>query len=181
MAQKFYEKIKWLENIGKKEVIDTTISNKQIFNIKDVEKYIKTVLWGNLLLEAQNELSIYLVDNNFDDSKWNIYAQNAKKIYLKKIEPIIITGKIKKEFYEKNKNRIAYNFILIYLLNSYFDKVTEYCFLKDILKVYEAGHLPCGWIGPVEEKEIPTIEESIRAVYSSDIDETYKKGTLLYY
>jgi hypothetical protein len=72
-------------------------------------------------------------------------------------------------------------FILIYLLESYKDKINEYCFLKDILKVYESGHLPCGWIGPVEEREIPTIEESIRAVYSSDIDETYKKGILLYY
>jgi phosphoribosylformylglycinamidine (FGAM) synthase-like enzyme len=90
MKNKFYDKIKWLENIGKKEGINTTISNKQILNIKDVEKHIKTELWSNILLEAQNELSIYLVDNDCDDLKWNIYVRKSKEIYSEQIEQLIV-------------------------------------------------------------------------------------------
>ena len=132
-------------------------------------------------MEAQNELSIYLVDNDCDDLKWNIYVRKSKEIYSEQIEQLIVKKLKIGNMNDSIKNDVKSDFILIYLLESYKDKINEYCFLKDILKVYESGHLPCGWIGPVEEREIPTIEESIRAVYGSDIDETYKKGILLYY
>ena len=181
MEKKFYEKIKWLENIGKEEVIYTIIPNKQILNIKDVEKHIKSDVWSDILLEAQNELSLRLANRGHDDSKWNTHVRKSKKIYSEQLEQLIGRKLKVNNINDSLKNDVKSDFILLFLLDLYKDKIDEHCFLHDILKVYEAGHLPCGWIGPVEEKGIPTIEESIRAVYNSDIDETYKKGTLLYY
>lgn len=181
MNEKFYEKFKWLENIGVEENINTRIQTQQILSIKDIEKSIKTDLWSNILLEGQNELSLLLIKNKNTRDNWNIYVDDSKKIYNKSVKKIIESQLKKNSISSTLKNDISYDFTLLYLLNSYKEKIDEYCFLQDILKVYEAGHLPCGWIGPVEEKGIPTIEESIREVYSSDIDDTYKKGILLYY
>jgi len=170
MKKNFYEKLKWLENIGKEEKVYISIPTQQILKIKDVEKYIKSDVWSDILLEAQNELSLRLANESHDDSKWNTHVRKSKKIYSEQIEQLIGMKLKVGNINDSIKNDVKSDFILLFLLDSYKDKINEHCFLHDILKVYEAGHLPCGWIGPVEEKGIPTIEESIRAVYSSDID-----------
>ena len=58
MKNKFYDKIKWLENIGKKEGINTTISNKQILILSTITIFTVYLLLSSLRRELSGAVFI---------------------------------------------------------------------------------------------------------------------------
>ena len=141
-------KINWLSNCGSQDMLSLTNEFTYIKKIKEIEKMLDGVKWGNTCMNARNDLTEYLslyhseILNNY----WNPMVQEVKDdIISSVIQQIIDRCKaltIPDEMVSYIRMDII-NIALTYSYKQYFESV----FYDDMLKIYESGHLPCGWLG----------------------------------
>lgn len=139
-------KINWFSNCGQ-EMNDIGINYEQVKDWETAVKKCKSTLWENVQIEARNILTVALHDNWPDkDRLWNEITDQAKELLNLGVTPAIT------EFVNRRQLDIAVLHsvrwdILAAMMEHAYSPYVKPGFYTELLKVYEAGHFPCGWKG----------------------------------
>lgn len=146
--QKRIEEIKWMENCGKNVCLNINIKYTQVDNLEEAYKKLKMVEWENTTLEARNELTSFLYIHDEDKyAQWNDIALEIRD-YLKNN----VVTKLEKKQKELGlgdifTQTVRWDIQSAMMEYEYRESKHNLTFFDNLLAVYEAGHLPCGWVG----------------------------------
>lgn len=139
--------IDWLVHCGNQEVIGITNNYVYIKDTEDIRKMLKSVKWDNICNKAIGDLTEYLsIHHSKKYHFWNPMVDEAKDSIIANNSDIVkerckILGIPEEMFYNIRMDIV--NIALAYSYKEYYESE----FYKDMLKIYELGHLPCGWVG----------------------------------
>lgn len=139
---------KWLENCG--ELNSTKYDFETVFQ-SDRTKVIKSITsmeWENICLEERGNITSFLATHNKTEynKNWNVLAKQIKSEVLPQIVAKIEQGVNAKNLPDSIIEDIKFNLVTI-LISDAFSKYYISEFYDSLLKIYTAGHLPCGWDG----------------------------------
>ena len=141
---------KWLQNCGKQE--DFGFEVEYVKSKKQLKKLISSIKWENICLEAEGDFTAYLHINHKEDYNkyWNDMVSMIKSEYINTIAEDIM--KVLDDFEGKDDIIIDMkaNIVSLFMMHFY----SEYYnsdFYDKMLKIYLAGHIPCGWNGEYPE------------------------------
>jgi len=141
--------IDWFANCGTETNFDLTVKTEQVKTWPQACKIMELDSWENATLEARNQLTEFLADNcpkRFEE--WNKIADRFKDEVI-----MPLTKEIWVPYQETNKlginlvHYVQWNTLAALMENAYIDSNHQTFFFLELLRVYEAGHLPCGWLG----------------------------------
>ncbi|MCR8984426.1 hypothetical protein NW801_04925 [Brevibacillus laterosporus] len=103
--------------------------------------------WDNLKLQIRNSLTSSLHENWREEYReWNNITMEAKSILnngvLKKLSTHVQENKLGNSVYES----IEWD-LLCAMMEYAYSPYVEPGFHSELIKVYESGHIPCGWKG----------------------------------
>jgi hypothetical protein len=105
------------------------------------------------------------------DKRWNEYIEEANAVIRTNVspraKPVLESGN-----YEKLHRNLVVDDVKIALVEVQFRALGTPRFFENLLEVYEAGHLPCGWRG-----DSPAGEPGHRELAAN----YFANGTLLYW
>lgn len=149
--------IDWFSNCNKQFNITINSKYKKINKLSEVEKNINSINWENQSLDAQGELTEFLCLNypNEYNTNWNLMVDEIKSIVLPNIlNKVKLCSDYKMcEITDSIIADVKWNIlgiIMAYSYKNYFKSI----FYDDLLKIYEFGFLPCGWIGKYPQGKI---------------------------
>ncbi len=141
------QKINWLSNCGSQDMLRLTNEFIYIKKIKEIEKMLDGVKWGNTCMNVRNDLTEYLSLYHPDLYHfWNPMVDEVKDDIISSVSQQIIDRCKDLEIPEKMVDYIFMDIVNIAVTYSY-RQYYELEFYNDMLKIYESGHLPCGWLG----------------------------------
>ena len=145
--------IPWFQNCG----ADIPPLGLRVKNTEEVLKRISSIKWGNTVLDHQGDITSKLcirdTNGEGDEMKlWNVLVKQWKTEYLPEIESIWVRnldpiGLNVKEVI----GAVRFSVLDIVMADAYAKIVPMDKFFEDLLTIYEAGHLPCGWSGKKEK------------------------------
>lgn len=141
--------IDWFANVGKPLQLDVTMPVEQVKSLAQAAKHLASLSWFNTLIDSQNQLTGYLHQHHMDRYRdWN---KIGMKMNREVIAPLV------KKHWEPFRHQhgldakclgpIQMSVRLAFMENAYLDCKHGSFFNSELLRVYEAGHLPCGWKG----------------------------------
>lgn len=141
------DSINWFNHCGQPLQVSVGMRVHQLVSLRLAVKAYHKQTWEDTTLEARNDLTLYL--NRTSPKRyalWNDITDVAKAHMKEHLEPEGV------RFQEKQKLDQAFVHSVQW---DVFGAMMEYCygdleppwFFSDLLKVYEAGHFPCGWGG----------------------------------
>jgi hypothetical protein len=144
--------IKWFVRCGMKPPNDLPF---QLQQVTDVNIAIENALdpnWQDAGTAAQGELTGYLARTDYDvyGTSWNRLGDIIEEQIQKETMPKVNEA-LSRMAAENLSNVVLLDLNRIALHSAYkkrFKKVPD--FYERLLKVYESGHLPCGWIGDLD-------------------------------
>ncbi|UOQ55549.1 hypothetical protein [Hymenobacter cellulosivorans] len=154
--QAFLQRLKDLplfQHLGEYSIPETTFTQRRLPSSQEVNKHLHSITWENFTLEARNRLTMYLSKKHpKEDRLWNAITE-AYKPELSYFKPTI--EKYMREYHLDDA--FAHDFdwnILGMCMENHYQKIAPRLpsFFLDFLPLYEAGHIPCGWEGPVQEE-----------------------------
>ncbi|MDV7003174.1 hypothetical protein [Dickeya solani] len=136
-------KIDWFANVGNQCLIPNV---KAAASLNDAGFSLSSPDWENVTLEESNEISGYLaVKHTVIFQEWNDLAQEAKS-FLK--------DKLLKQIPHLNGfdnvlllQCIEWDVVSYLIEDAYKDKIKKPLFFDSLIRIYESGHIPCGWDG----------------------------------
>lgn len=141
--------IPWFQNCGE----DIPHLGLKVSTKEEVIKRNASIKWGNTVLDFQGDLTVKLskrqISHEGDEYKlWNGMVNEWKSTYLPKLDDIWTarlgeTGLNTKEIF----NMVRFCVLAIVMADAYKNIVPVEDFFENLLKIYESGHLPCGWSG----------------------------------
>lgn len=107
--------------------------------------------WEDIRLEAQNEISSFLVKTDRERrQQWNIVVRTIKQLSIPlvttKIERVVKTNQLPASFISNVQRDIMY-----VAMGVEYSDVFEQGLFSQILRWYLQGHFPCGWEGKYPE------------------------------
>lgn len=140
-------KIDWLNNCGRHDILELSNEYSYIKKTAEIEKMIDGVKWANRCMNARNELTSFLSLHYIDRYHyWNPMVDEAKDDVIANVCQMIMERCEDLKMPLKIVDYIKMDIVNIALTYSY-KKYYESAFFVDMLKIYESGHLPCGWLG----------------------------------
>lgn len=140
-------KIDWLCNCGSIDILHLQNDYIYIKKTKEIETSLDNYKWENVGLKASGDFTEYLSLNYpKEDRYWNQLVAEAKEEIIVNISQSIIDKCNELEVLPEMVDYINWDIVTIAVIYSY-KRYHESDFYNDMLKIYEAGHLPCGWIG----------------------------------
>lgn len=136
----------WLQSCGNKDKLELDV--EYLNSWKEAEKKISYSKWENLCIDRHGDLTVFLCLNHGEEYNkyWNekvgIIKENYISIIEDKINPILLGNILS----NKILNNMKWNILSLFMLEFYSEFYTSE-FYEDMLKIYLAGHLPCGWSG----------------------------------
>jgi coproporphyrinogen III oxidase-like Fe-S oxidoreductase len=141
--------IHWFSHSGEPVSLELTMEARQAKTWERAMQSCKKQSWKNAQLEAQNQLTSFLSLHHREQYRaWNRLVEAHK---LQTIEPLTKEHII--PFQQKNNldsafiHSVRWDILGALMANSYLYCQHSSFFFLEILKVYEAGHFPCGWQG----------------------------------
>ncbi|MBP3611326.1 MAG: hypothetical protein J6J42_13440 [Lachnospiraceae bacterium] len=153
ISKEFIDKIlncPWLQNCGKKDSLE--VGAAYLDKTADVRKYIVSLKWENLCLDKQGDFTTYLFKNYRDEFNkyWNETVRMIKKEYMPAISDRINERLLRLGLPGDVLDDMKMNIVSLFMLE-YYSEYYSCDFYESILKIYMAGHLPCGWKGKYPE------------------------------
>lgn len=149
--------VPWFANCGK----DTEILlnfKYEFINKSDMLKSISDVQWDNIENEEFNILYDWFRTSSIC-LDWDRTVKSIRKENMPEFDKLVLE-KINKIFGKNSKlviDSFHYDLLMIIMkltIEKHFSSEHEPMFFNDILKIYQAGHIPCGWCGDYPEGEI---------------------------
>lgn len=149
LEKEFVESIlncQWLQRCGQIDSLGFEV--EYLDNKKEVEKNINSVKWENICLDKKGDFTTYLFKNHKADYNkyWNVEVETIKEQYLSKITEKVNMALTNSGLSVDILDDINMNLLSIFMLE-YYSEYYSCDFYNKMLKIYLAGHLPCGWIG----------------------------------
>lgn len=140
--------IDWMRNCGSQNILELVNEFAYVNNVKAIEKTLDNCKWENVCLDASGDLTVYLSLHYSEqyNKYWNAMVDEAKEEIISSVSKTIRDRCKELSIPEKMNDYISWDIVTIALAFSY-KKYYESTFYDDMLKIYESGHLPCGWIG----------------------------------
>ena len=142
--------IAWFSRVGEPDdAFDVSMPVERVKSWPAAMKALKSRAWEAATLDARNQLSERLSDTHRDRSRqWNKITADLKRTVIvplekKTLEPFREAWGLDVELLHS----VRWNVLAALMENAYIDCDHGSFFFHELLTVYEAGHLPCGWIG----------------------------------
>lgn len=146
VIHKRIKEIKFFSKCGEKTIINTHFDYKFVNSWNEVEKSCND-RWDNIKLEARNKITSYLHENWREQYReWNTVTLEAK-YFLKEDVLLRVFQFIKDKDLDENVYESIEWDLLSVMMEYYYRPYTGYGFYTELLKIYENGHIPCGWKG----------------------------------
>ena len=148
------ERIPWLSTIGtsQRPMVDFAIT--YLDSRDDLVRSFTSHLWADAKTEAQGDLTGYLSKHHYNayGGCWNNLARQSRTLVEKAARAMIEEG--------LDKNGLPIDFLQPILVDlnraaleiAYRNKYPKVpIFFEHLLRLYEAGRLPCGWNGSMAD------------------------------
>ena len=149
--------IPWFENCGNITEI-TSNYNYKFVTEEEMIKSLPSTKWINLETKEFNKLIDWFRTSSIC-LDWNRSVREIKKEEMPKFD-LLVKDKIKELFANEQKlvlDSFHYDLLLIIMkltISKRFSSNAEPYFFNELLEIYKAGHLPCGWKGSYPEGTI---------------------------
>ena len=134
--------IRWLHRAGQRDALEDV---RQLYCERDCLASIGAPAWEDVTLEARNEITGYLAARSYHASSgWNVLAHVAKERLEKEVFPHLPA------FITDNRlvmNSVEWDLHAYLMEDAYASKLKKPLFFESLVRIYEAGHIPCGWGG----------------------------------
>lgn len=116
---------------------------------KDALKSRRKQAWDFAMLEARNELTMHLAfrHKQLYNGVWNPLVLEAKEFIGREVLPKITSIEQSMTPPAELKADVEWNLMAVFMEDAYREYDPPHDFFHQLLRVYEAGHLPCGWTG----------------------------------
>lgn len=141
--------INWFVNCGQPFALDLTMEAKQVRTWNQALKSCKSPAWDNAVLEAQNQLTLWLhLHQREKYQRWNETVDDHKKKVVNPLtEEKIVPFQIQNSLDIVFVHSVQWNILGALMENSYMKCGHSAFFFLELLMVFEVGHFPCGWEG----------------------------------
>lgn len=141
------EAIEWFSHCGEPANVDLTMEICQVQNWAEAMKSCKSDAWLSAALEAKNQLTIFMsVHATERYQQWNDLVDAYREaivnqILNEKIRPFQTGNSLEETLVWHVRGELTGAL----MENSFIDCGHSAFFSLELLRVYEAGHFPCGW------------------------------------
>lgn len=140
--------IKWFSNCGKPISSNIKFDIIKVNSWEDAKMYYSEPIWEDTTSEAQNELTSFLHKKYRNDyGSWNKVAAEGKVFLESTIKPKLIEVKEANELVKVFIDCVMWD-LLGAIMEFYYGKYKNRPeFFLELLKIYQSGNFPCGWVG----------------------------------
>lgn len=148
------ESINWFQNVGKpvNSVFDIVV---KLVDQKNCDKNINSTKWENFILYAINRLSWYIQSFHKEEAKeWNTVVRGFKATYDEAkayVASKVLEYGVSNDVLVDVKGIVSMFLLEEYYVKKFGDQIPLQ--FKMLMDVYVAGHIPCGWDGPLPKNE----------------------------
>ena len=143
------ESIDWFKNGGAPFVFDVPFPIEAVFSLSEALERCADPLWEDCTLEARNRLTAFL-HKNYPEAylDWNMITAQAKERVV-----LPLSKGVWRSFAKQNNcgdsfiHSVQWDVLTAIMEHEYKSCAGRPCFFQDLLKIYKAGHFPCGWEG----------------------------------
>lgn len=142
------EKIDWFSNCGKDLPTDLSVDYPlhKIDNWKTAKKYYTAPLWEEVQTIIKNVRITNLTTSGRSVAEWNeantLVGKTVDEILAAKFAALQEQQKLDKQIVKDARRHT-----IMAVMEHQFQAAKIHPFGLNLLKIYEAGHLPCGWEG----------------------------------
>jgi hypothetical protein len=141
--------IDWFARCGEQRNFDLTMEVERVNNWAEAMQELQSPAWDDAILEARNQLTLSLDRYNRERfEQWNEIVRPFKdKITAPLTDNVWEPFRKRHGLDVKLVSCTRWNILSALMENAYFDCNHGSFFFLELLTVYEAGHLACGWHG----------------------------------
>lgn len=141
-------KYPWFASCGTAMSDDIGCSFRMVKSISELRRTMKSRLYENATLAPRNLITEHLSRNYRErDREWNAITDAAKSAIEPIIGPIVTTRFGADPGFQDIYNDVSWNILAGCMVYIYCDCDLPTHFFSDMLRIYAAGHMPCGWEG----------------------------------
>lgn len=141
--------VRWFHSAGRgPSSLEVTPSLVWLSSWDEALKADELPEWEDATLEAQNQLTMWLHMNApADYQSWNERAQRLKADLLPRLSPAWAPHDARPAWPASFKSSLEWNILGAAMENEYLETGHPALFFLELLTIYEAGRVPCGWEG----------------------------------
>ena len=135
-----------LSRCGKKD--DLGFDVEYVDSETKAKKMINSIKWENMYLEVSGDFTEFLSRNHKDifNKNWNGVVRQIKSNYMNEIQTKVEMNWKDEKTKQRVIDDVQFNILTLFMLDYYSDYYQSE-FFDRMLKIYLAGHFPCGWSG----------------------------------
>jgi hypothetical protein len=141
--------IDWFARCGERLALDLTMETEPARGWAQAIECCKSPAWENAQLEAQNQLTVWLhLHDGAGYRRWNETVVAHKDATVSPLtERILVPFQAEHGLDIALVHSVQWDILGALMENSYLRSGHPAFFFLELLTVYVAGHLPCGWQG----------------------------------
>lgn len=141
--------VDWFSHCGERCSLALSMEPRWVTSWSQAIETCKELVWENVQLEAQNQLTLWLHLNDHENyQKWNeIVAAHKTAVVNPITEKAIAPFQNRHGLDAVLVHSVQWDMLGAMMENSYMTSGHSAFFFLELLIVYEAGHFPCGWEG----------------------------------
>lgn len=142
-------RIDWFAHLGQPLTLDLTMPFERVRSWAEAAEASRDEGWQNAQLEAQNQLTLWLHQHDSSNyQRWNEFVGWYKEQVLTPLtESKLLPYQSRHGLDDDFVHSVQWNILGALMENTYLICGHRSFFFSELLWVYEAGHLPCGWRG----------------------------------
>ena len=140
-----------LSRCGKKD--DLGFDVEYVDSETKAKKMINSIKWENMYLEVSGDFTEFLSRNHKDifNKNWNGVVRQIKSNYMNEIQTKVEMNWKDEKTKQRVIDDVQFNILTLFMLDYYSDYYQSE-FFDRMLKIYLAGHFPCGWSGSIQKE-----------------------------
>jgi hypothetical protein len=141
--------VRWFHAVGRgPSSLEVTPPLVWVSSWADALKADEQSGWEDATLEAQNQLTLWLhLNARADYQSWNERALRLKADLLPRLSLAWAPHEARLAWPPSFKSSLEWNILGAAMENEYLETGHQALFFLELLRIYEAGHVPCGWEG----------------------------------
>jgi hypothetical protein len=143
--------IDWFANVGSDFDLELPMPVSRVKTWGAATRKANSLKWENTTLEARNDMTSWLSSNHRDlyTKKWSEFINRHKEQTVSPLQEQVWGPFLEKlNLNPKLVHSIRWDILHVLMEASYRDLIEhEFDFSGQLLRVYAAGHFPCGWKG----------------------------------
>jgi hypothetical protein len=142
-------RVGWFTHVGEPLELDLTMPVERVGSWSEAAEGCRDVGWQNAQLEAVNQLTLWLHQHDRGNyQRWNeCNARHREEVVTPLAESILLPHQRLHNLDDTFVQSVQLDILGALMENTYLSSGHRSFFFSELLWVYEAGHLPCGWRG----------------------------------